>query len=217
MFIRSRNEGNAIEAMGIIPEYRGRLMHDFWKPYLSYDCEHVFCNAHILRELTGIHEDFKQKWPLEMKKLLVEAKKKVEVRSLRLNKETIGMFEDGYDRIVQKGFRKNPDRDDGMVRRGRKKKAKPRNFLERLRLYKPGIFGFVRDFSIPFDNNQAERDLRMVKVQQKISGCFRSIEGSMFFARIRGYISTVKKNDVNVFEAIQGLFENRPFMPGCAE
>ena len=203
--------------MGIIPEYRGRLMHDFWKPYLSYDCEHVFCNAHILRELTGIHEDFKQKWPLEMKKLLVEAKKKVEVRSLRLNKETIGMFEDGYDRIVQKGFRKNPDRDDGTVRRGRKKKSKPRNLLERLKLYKPGILGFVRDFSIPFDNNQAERDLRMVKVQQKISRCFRSIEGSMFFARIRGYISTVKKNDVNVFEAIQGLFENRPFMPGCAE
>ncbi|HSV96428.1 MAG TPA: transposase, partial [Spirochaetota bacterium] len=105
----------------------------------------------------------------------------------------------------------------GPPRRGRKKKSKPRNLLERLRDYKVGILGFVRDFSIPFDNNQAERDLRMVKVQQKISGCFRSIEGGMFFARIRGYISTAKKHNENVLDALQGLFENRPFMPACAE
>jgi transposase len=76
---------------------------------------------------------------------------------------------------------------------------------------------FVKDFSIPFDNNQAERDLRMIKVQQKISGCFRSLEGALFFARIRGYISTVKKNNKNVLCALQGLFENNQFMPAVGE
>ena len=99
----------------------------------------------------------------------------------------------------------------------RKKKSKPRNLLERLKEYKHGILMFVKDFSIPFDNNQAERDLRMIKVQQKISGCFRSLEGALFFARIRGYISTVKKNNKNVLCALQGLFENNQFMPAVGE
>lgn len=154
----------AIEEMGIIPTYHGLLMHDFWSSYLSYECDHVFCNAHILRELTAIHEDFGQKWPLEMINLLVRAKKKVDTRSVRLNEVTTNMIEDEYDRILLKGFRCNPQKSEGPPRRGRKKKSKPRNLLERLRDYKVGILGFVRDFSIPFDNNQAERDLRMVKV-----------------------------------------------------
>jgi len=207
----------AMENMGIIPEYRGYLMHDFWSSYLSYECTHVFCNAHILRELTGIHEDFGQKWPLEMIDLLVRAKKKVEERTAHLKKSTIRKIEDEYDRILSKGFRCNPPGSGGPPRRGRKKKSKPRNLLERLRDHKDGIIGFVKDSAIPFDNNQAERDLRMVKVQQKISGCFRSIEGGMFFARIRGYISTVKKHNENVLSALQGLFENRHFMPTGSE
>jgi len=207
----------AIEYMGIIPEYQGYLMHDFWSSYLSYECTHMFCNAHILRELTGIHEDFGQKWPLEMIDLLVKAKKKVDARTVRVHERTFRTIEDEYDRVLSNGFRCNPQKSGDPPRRGRKKKSKPRNLLERLRDHKEGILGFVKDFSIPFDNNQAERDLRMVKVQQKISGCFRSIAGGMFFARIRGYISTVKKHNENVLTALQGLFENRYFMPAGAE
>ena len=215
--IHDKRGKEAIDEIGIVPEYHGYLMHDFWRPYLSYDCSHVFCNAHLLRELKGIHEDYGQKWAAEMIELLVSMKKKVDARAIRLNSAAIDVFEEAYTRIIGKGLRVNPYRDDGTVRRGRKKKTKPRNLLERLRDYREGITGFANDFSIPFDNNQAERDLRMVKVQQKISGCFRSMEGGMFFARIRGYISTVKKQGANVFESLEGLFENRPFMPVCAE
>jgi transposase len=215
--VHDKRGKEAIEAMGIIPGYNGCLVHDFWSSYLAYGCKHILCNAHLVRELTGIYEDFGQRWALEMKNMLLEAKKKVDARMVRLNSGTIHTIEQRYERIIKKGLRQNPDRDDGMVRRGRKKKSKPRNLLERLKRYQNGILAFVKDFSIPFDNNQAERDLRMVKVQQKISGCFRSMEGCMFFARIRGYISTAKKHNENVLTVLQGLFENRPFMPQGAE
>jgi transposase len=215
--LHAKRGKEAMEEMGILPDYRGYLMHDFWSSYLSYECSHVFCNAHLLRELTGIHEDFGQKWPIEMIELLVAAKKQVDSRETRLNIGTIDTLGNAFDRIILKGLRCNPPPPDGPVRRGRKKKSKARNLLERMRDYKEGILGFMYDFSVPFDNNQAERDLRMVKVQQKISGCFRSNEGGMFFSRIRGYISTVKKHNANVFDALQGLFEKRPFMPNYAE
>ena len=215
--IHARRGKEAIEDMGIIPGYSGRLMHDFWGSYLSYECGHVFCNAHVIRELTGIHEDYGQKWAADMIGLLLSAKKQTDSRTKRLNSVTIGKFEKSYDRNVTRGFRCNPHLSEQSGRRGRKKKSKPLNLLVRLRDYKAGILGFMYDFTVPFDNNQAERDLRMAKVQQKISGCFRSDEGGLFFARIRGYISTVKKHNANVFDALLGLFENRPFMPFCAE
>ena len=215
--VHDKRGKEAIEAIGIIPGYTGCLVHDFWSSYLAYDCTHILCNAHLVRELTGIYEDFGQRWALDMKNMLREAKKKVDTRLVRLNSGTIHTIEQQYERIIKRGLRQNPDRDDGVVRRGRKKKSKPRNLLERLKRYQDGILAFMKDFSIPFDNNQAERDLRMVKVQQKISGCFRSMEGCMFFARIRGYISTVKKHNENVLTALQGLFENRPFMCQGAE
>lgn len=215
--LHSKRGKKAIDDMGIIPGYKGYLMHDFWSSYLSYECSHVFCNAHILRELTGIYEDFGQTWSLELMDLLKKAKKTVEKRTIRVNTRTIRHFEEEYDQILAKGFRCNPPESRGPTRRGRKKKSKPRNLLERLREHKEGILRFAKDFSVPFDNNQGERDLRMVKVQQKISGCFRSIEGGMFYARIRGYISTVKKHNENVLNALQGLFENKYFMPHGAE
>ena len=215
--LHAKRGKEAIEDMGIISGYHGYLMHDFWSSYLSYDCSHLFCNAHLLRELTAIHEDYNQKWAAQMIDLLITAKKKVDTRANRLNVKTIGMILHNYDSLVQKGLRSNPLEKNITVRRGRKKKSKPRNLLERLRDYRDGILGFVHDVSIPFDNNQGERDLRMLKVQQKISGCFRSIEGGLIFARIRGYISTVKKNKRNVLDAIQGLFENRPFTPEFTE
>jgi transposase len=215
--LHSKRGKEGIEALGIIPGYRGYLMHDFWSSYLSYDCSHLFCNAHLLRELAAIHEDYKQEWASRMIDVLMRAKKITDNREKRLNKNTIDMILNDYDTLVKRGFRSNPLEKNTTVRRGRKKKSKPRNLLERLRDYRDGILGFVYNVSLPFDNNQGERDLRMLKVQQKISGCFRSIEGGLIFARIRGYISTVKKNNNNVLDAIQGLFKNRPFIPEFAE
>jgi len=216
--LHSKRGKEAIEAMGIIPEYRGYLMHDFWSSYLSYNnCSHLFCNAHLLRELTAVHEDYKQKWAAQMIDVLMTAKKMSDKREKRLNNKTVEMIINEYDTLVQKGLRINPLEKKTTVRRGRKKKSKPRNLLERLRDYRDGILGFAYNVSVPFDNNQGERDIRMLKVQQKISGCFRSVEGGLIFTRIRGYISTVKKNDRNVLDAIQGLFENRPFTPEFAE
>ncbi len=209
----------AINDMGIIPDYTGRLVHDFWNSYLSFNiCEHIFCNTHIVRELTGIYENFGQKWAKEMAELLILAKKTADRRTKRLNSPVIRRFTDNYERIIRKGFLCNQHPpEEGIIRRGRKKKSKGRNLLERLQKYQSSILGFINDITIPFDNNQAERDLRMIKVQQKISGCFRSIEGAQFYARLRGYISTVKKHDENVLNALQGLFEYKPFIPKFAE
>jgi transposase len=215
--IHEKRGRGAIDDMGIIPGYRGRLMHDFWRAYLAYDCDHAFCNAHLIRELTGIDENYRQAWACEMIDLLLSIKKHADSCLNRLNGSTIQGYEKTYDRIIAKGFRINP-RPPGIAgRRGRKKKPKPLNLLDRMKDHKKEILSFMYDVTVPFDNNQAERDLRMVKVQQKISGCFRSREGGMFFARIRGYISTVKKNGVPVFGALQRLFEDRPFMPQFAE
>jgi transposase len=192
-------------------------MHDFWSPYLAYDCDHGFCNAHLIRELTGIDENFRQKWACEMIDLLLSIKKQTDTRVKRLNEATILGYERAYDRIIAKGYRINPQSPGIKGKRGRAKKSKPLNLLERMKNYKKEILSFMHDVTIPFDNNRAERDLRMAKVQQKISGCFRSQEGGMFFARIRGYISTVKKNDAHVFGALQSLFSDRPFIPNFAE
>jgi transposase len=207
----------AIENMGIIPKYKGLLMHDFWKPYLFYDCNHSFCNAHLIRELKGIGENFGQTWPEEMIKLLLLIKSDVEKQKKGLDSSMISEFEKTYDQIIESGLLSNPPPLEIEKKRGRKKKTKPLNLLERMKEYKREILSYMYDVNAPFNNNQAERDLRMVKVQQKISGCFRSNEGGMFFARIRGYMSTMKKNDIPILFAMQSVFSKEPIMPNFAE
>ena len=121
-----------------------------------------------------------------------------------------------YDYIIKKGLDENPpplDFDTKPKKRGRKKQTKPKNLLDRFVKYKGGILRFMYDFDVPFDNNQAERDIRMTKVQQKISGTFRSIQGARNFCRIRGYISTMKKNGLSVIDAIEAVFNGKPFVP----
>jgi transposase len=127
-------------------------------------------------------------------------------------------FEEKYDHIIERAKLENPppiaSNSQGQIKkRGKKKKTKAQNLLERLHKYRREVLAFMYDFEVPFDNNQAERDLRMMKVQQKISGNFRSWNGAKIFCRIRGYISTVKKNSISVIDAIQGAFEGNPFIP----
>ncbi len=196
-------------------------MHDHWKPYFKYDkCNHASCTAHHLRELRFIDNQYQQSWAKDMADLLLEIKAAVAATpapSMSLSLPELERFEKSYDEVVQSGFDANPapvTTSEGEVKkRGRPKQPPPVNLLIRLRDFKGGVLAFMSDFRIPFDNNQGERDVRMVKVKQKVSGGFRTLEGAKRFGRIRGYISTARKNAKNIFEAIRDAFAGNPFIP----
>ena len=217
----------ATDKINILPNFKGTAMHDFWKPYSKYNCNHIFCNAHIVRELTGIYENSGQKWSLEFKNMLFEIKNSVDnakyADKLKLSQYRINKYQNLYDKIIEKGFLENPLKSGNKHKRGRKKQTKARNLLDRLCKWKIGILAFMYNFTMPYTNNIAEpvcvlshstgrRDLRMIKVHQKISNCFRSIEGADFFCRIRSYISTVKKNEHSVIRAIENIFLKNEYM-----
>lgn len=206
--------------MGILPGFTGKVVHDHWKPYFKYPCDHSLCNAHHLRELTGAIERDNQHWPQMMIELLLEIKKTVDEKrptTDHLNPIEIKTFEEKYDAIIQKGLAENQPRIIWFKsindNRNGKKQSKTKNLLDRLDNYRRETLAFMYDFRVPFDNNQAERDLRMVKVQQKISGTFRSSQGAKIFCRIRGYISTVKKNGLSIIDALQSAFKGSPLFP----
>lgn len=220
--IHPKRGKQATDALGILPHYRGTAVHDFWKPYLQYNFAHAFCNAHVMRELIWVAEQDNQAWADELKTLLLEINEQVEQHKYSrnsLSQNILHEFERRYDALLETGFRLNPD--EGISppvrgspkKRGRPKQSKVRNLLDRLRGYRLQVLAFMYDFQIPFTNNLAERDLRMTKVKQKISGTFRSLEGARFFCRIRGYISTLKKNRRNVLDALYHVFSGNPFIP----
>jgi len=204
----------AMDDIGILPKFEGIAVHDFWKSYYRYDCEHSLCNAHLLRDLVFIKERFGQKWSEELIDLLLKLlnlKNKALARGQKaISKVTLKKYELLYDKLIKKGLRQNlykpPPELKGKKKRGRKKKTPPCNLVERFRDYKADILRFFYDFKVPFDNNFSERDIRMMKVKQKISGCFRSVKGAHFFARTRSYIMTARKQNVNVLHALKSLF-----------
>lgn len=207
----------AMNAIGILPHFRGRAIHDSWKPYFSYDCAHSVCNAHILRELTFAHEEDYQRWAKDLKQLLLRIERSVETARQRhrqcLSARSRRHFQRQYDRLLALAWRQNPRQRGSPHRRGRKKQTKTRNLIERLCNYRAAVLAFMYDFRVPFTNNQAERDLRMVKVKQKISGTFRSARGAEIFCRIRGYISTACKNGLSAFDALAHALAGNPFIP----
>ena len=213
----------AMDAAGILPGFTGRGMHDHWKSYFAYtDCTHALCNAHHLRELKFIHEQDDQAWAETLTKLLVEIKTAVDAAQdagqTALPAETLTGFAQRYDAVVEAGYTVNP-RPPPVAegkQRGRPAQTPPLNLLDRLRDFKAETLAFMHDFRVPFDNNLAERDVRMVKVKQKVSGGFRTAEGAQGFAQIRGYLSTARKNAVNVFTAIREAFAGCPLIPTTA-
>lgn len=214
----AKRGAEATKEIGILPEFTGRAIHDAWSPYFSYACEHGLCNAHHLRELTFVEEQMGQAWAKEMKDLLVEIKDAVEqarergATALPLAQQR--RFEQSYERLIAAGLElpeNQPPPPNG--KRGRNKQSKAKNLLDRLSHRKRETLAFMYDFAVPFDNNQAERDLRMIKVQQKVSGCFRSSGGAKAFCRIRGYISTIKKQGRNVLAALSSVFAGQPLSP----
>lgn len=223
--VHAQRGQTAMDDAGVLPDFNGRMVHDHWKPYFGYTaCTHALCNAHHLRELQWIETQYGQRWAARMAELLLDIKKAVEMtqegRSERLLTESLAAFEQRYDQILDAGYQVNPrpppPTGQKMKKRGRPAQTPPLNLLDRLRDFKPQTLAFMKDFRVPFDNNQAERDVRMVKVKQKVSGGFRTLEGANTFAQIRGYLSTARKNAVNVFSAIRDAFCGKPFIPSCA-
>jgi len=205
----------ASDAIGILPNFQGKAVHDGWSSYFKYLCDHVLCNAHHLRELTFLYEQEGEKWAQRMMEFLLEVKaKRDRSTGQRFSWKTIRAFEQRYRKILAMGLEAHPPPEENVERkRGRKKKSKAANLLDRLRRHERATLAFMYDFSVPFDNNLGERDIRMMKVQQKISGTFRSFEGAISFCRIRSYISTVKKQGLNVMSALQDVFTDKQLLP----
>jgi transposase len=214
----AKRGGAATKEIGILPDFSGRAIHDAWSPYFSDDCEHGLCNAHHLRELTFVEEQMGQSWAREMKTLLVEIKQAVEQAVERgesaLRQAPQQQFEQRYGQLIAAGLELPENKPSPATgKRGRLKQSKAKNLLDRLSKHQAETLAFMYDFQVPFDNNQAERDLRMIKVQQKVSGCFRSSGGAKTFCRIRGYISTIKKQGRNVLAALSSIFTGQPISP----
>jgi transposase len=192
-----------MEAMGVIPSFTGKLVHDHWKPYFAYLCTHVLCNAHHLRELERAYEQDGQKWAKRMKKLLDEINAEVHRSGGSLKDKKIRKYQKAYRRILKEG---NTECPENLKQRAQ---SKSRNLLERLIAFEEETLMFMIEDDVPFTNNQGERDLRMNKVQQKISGCFRTLRGAEDFCLIRSYLSTCRKKGIHPMEALRMLFENR--------
>jgi transposase len=204
-----------MRAAGVLPRFHGRAVHDGWASYFAFDCDHALCNAHHLRELTFLAERHGQGWAAELKGLLIEMKQAVEgakaAGKVALTNTALRPLVERYDSLLETGEGENPPPPpEAVPRRGRRKQTPARNLLDRLRRYRQETLAFLYDFAVPFDNNRAEREIRMMKVQQKISGGFRSQEGAEAFCRLRGYIASARKQSHPVLFALQLVFKDRP-------
>ena len=217
-----------MDEIGILPAFKGTSVHDGWPAYTYYyQCRHALCGAHLLRELTYIEESHphqRGEWAEPLAKLLIEMKEAVEEarasdRAALTEQEQEEFFR-RYDELVRRGLELNPERttrrrrvDPGATAkqgRGRIGQTEARKLVARLESRRAEVLRFMTDFAVPFENNQAERDLRMVKLRQKIGGCFRSREGAREFCWLRGVISTARKQGQGVLDSIEKVFARQP-------
>jgi transposase len=204
-FPHPRRGGEAMKAMGVLEHFHGILCHDHWKPYFKLDCLHALCNAHHLRELEWASEQDGQRWAQKMQDLLLEIHGAVTKAGGSVGEEAGQRFRRRYrDTLTQGDAECPPPKVKDKV--GRTRRSKSRNLLERLRAFETETLRFMADPRVPFTNNQGENDIRMTKVQQKISGCFRSFEGAQIFCRVRSYLSSCRKHNVAPTAALQNLF-----------
>ena len=210
-FSHHKRGSEAMNVAGILPKFNGTLCHDHWKPYYLYSCQHALCNAHHLRELEWSATEDKQGWAKKMKAFLIKLNKKVDVAGGKLNERQSAYYRKRYKRLLKEANKEcpPPEAKRKIGQRGRIKRSKSRNLLERLTDFQDDVLRFMDDGNVPFTNNQGENDLRMTKVQQKISGCFRSEEGTLIFCRIRGYLITCRKHGVSATEALETLFKGK--------
>jgi transposase len=207
----------AMDAAGVLPGFQGVAVHDGWSPYWRYpDIRHALCGAHLLRELEGITDEPGQGWAAGMAELLVDVK----LAGDRARAASVGQVDDGvrtrlrarYQRLLTDGQRANPPPARGW-HRGRGRRSPAANLLARLDAHRDEVLRSLDDTRVPFDNNQAERDLRMVKLQQKISGCWRTLSGAEAFLTVRSYVATARKQGMNPLAVLRRLFEGHTWLP----
>lgn len=207
-----RRGSEAIDHAGVLPGFSGVAVHDGWAPYRNYTaCEHGLCNIHHLRELQGAIEAG-HTWPLAMSCLLLDTKTLVANAiadgNERLSARAVRELTDSYKTVIGMGYQEHPTTTAA--------KTKAHNLLLRLERYQPDVLRFAHDFRVPFGNNQAEQDIRMVKLQQKISGCWRTTHGAQRFLTIRSYLSTTRKNGIGALHALDALAAGTPWLPASA-
>jgi transposase len=210
-YAHAKRGGEAFTAKNVLPRFTGILCHDHWKPYFQLNCLHALCNSHHLRELTYAEEQERQAWAREMRELLLDIDEVVKQHGGALPELEANHYTEQYRELLKRAQLECPPPDAKRKpgQRGKIKRSKSRNLLERLIDFELETLRFMIDVRVPFTNNQGENDIRMTKVHQKISGCFRSQEGADIFCRVRSYISTCRKNNVSASEALNLLFHGK--------
>ena len=215
--VHAKRGQTAMNVIGILPVFTGTAVHDALHAYLTYACHHALCNAHLLRDLTAAGEATDQTWPKQISALLLAMKAAVEQAQMagqvQLPLQCINDFIERYQYLIEPALQANPAPPPVRGRQGRQCEGPLRSLLLRLKIHQTAVLAFMHDFQVPFDNNLAERDLRMAKVRQKIAGGFRSWRGAEIFCTIRGYISTLRKQQQNVLAALNHVFAGNPPMP----
>jgi transposase len=211
-----------MKTLGILPAFTGTAVHDHWSAYFAFsDCAHALCNAHHLRELHFIAQQYHQPWAQSLAQLLAEIYQAVDLarpHQTALLPDQLAHFEQRYDQLLAQGRAANPPPEPPPPKkRGRTPQSPPKNLLDRLQQRKAQVLAFMYDFDVPFDNNLAERDIRMIKVKQKVSGAFRTHTGAETFCAIRSYVSTVRKQAGQVIDAIYQALTGHPFVPRPSE